>query len=89
MRRGLTDTEKIVSIGHEICHHEFHGAAIAHRDLEPDGYSFEESEAECFGVLLADFNFWKYESIEEYRYSTPLTGRLRDLREKLFFKIRT
>lgn len=87
LRPQLSPAEKIVTIAHEIFHHEFHGASVAFREVADDTITRDECQADSFGVLTQEFSLLRYDSIDEFMVRSPLPQHLKELRRDLFYLI--
>jgi Zn-dependent peptidase ImmA (M78 family) len=88
LAKGLTNTQKVLSISHEIFHHEFHASIIAFREATDKNVDWRESQAESFAVLVAEPSLLKYGTIEQFRYKSKLPVHLRQVRERLFYLVK-
>ncbi|HEY3875072.1 MAG TPA: ImmA/IrrE family metallo-endopeptidase, partial [Candidatus Kapabacteria bacterium] len=84
----LPFVRRILSIAHEIFHHEFHASVIAYRDESDKNVDLRESQAESFAVLVAEPSLLNYETMERFRFKTKLPEHLKAVRENLFYLIK-
>jgi len=88
LSRGMSQIMQVIAIAHEIFHHEFHGAAIAFRELTPTARNLNESQADSFAVLVAEPSVLKYDTIQQFYTESELPDEMKPIREALLYLIK-
>lgn len=66
LKKGLSKSEQVLSVAHELCHHYFHAHCNAHRDLPVHQWSKNEGQAEMFAAVIMWPTLIEFESEEAF-----------------------